>query len=158
MARLQQSLRWAPEIAPYDWILIDSPPSFGPLTLNVLRAVEEIVIPVPLTYLGVNGCAQLTRTIEMVRKRYQRSTLRISMVIPTFYRRTNLAHELLEGHGTLVGCGFGARPAHEIPIDSSVVPRPGLLPIADGQDVVEVLLVDRVAGDDVGPRHSGEII
>lgn len=95
-ARLQQSLRWAPEIAPYDWILIDSPPSFGPLTLNVLRAVEEVVIPVPLTYLGVNGCAQLTRTIEMVRKRYQRSTLRISMVIPTFYRRTNLAHELLE--------------------------------------------------------------
>ncbi|UCE88037.1 MAG: ParA family protein [Deltaproteobacteria bacterium] len=95
-ARLQQSLRWAPEIAPYDWILIDSPPSFGPLTLNVLRAVEEIVIPVPLTYLGVNGCAQLTRTIEMVRKRYQRSALRISMVIPTFFRRTNLAHELLD--------------------------------------------------------------
>jgi chromosome partitioning protein len=95
-ARLQQSLCWAPEIAPYDWILIDSPPSFGPLTLNVLRAVDEIVIPVPLTYLGVNGCAQLTRTIEMVRKRYQRSGLRISMVIPTFFRRTNLAHELLD--------------------------------------------------------------
>jgi chromosome partitioning protein len=94
--RLQQSLCWAPEIAPYDWILIDSPPSFGPLTLNVLRAVDEIVIPVPLTYLGVNGCAQLTRTIEMVRKRYQRSGLRISMVIPTFFRRTNLAHELLD--------------------------------------------------------------
>ena len=95
-ARLRRSLSWAPEIAPYDWILIDSPPSFGPLTLNVLRAVNEIVIPVPLTYLGVNGCAQLTRTIEMVRKRYDRGSLRISMVIPTFYRRTLLANELLE--------------------------------------------------------------
>lgn len=95
-ARLQQSLRWAPEIAPYDWILVDAPPSFGPLTLNVLRAVDEVVIPVPLTYLGVDGCAQLTRTIEMVRKRYRRPSLRISMVIPTFFRRTNLANELLE--------------------------------------------------------------
>ncbi len=95
-ARLQNSLCWAPEIAPYDWILIDSPPSFGPLTLNVLRAVDEVVIPVPLTYLGVNGCAQLTRTLEMVRRRYDRESLRISMVIPTFFRRTNLALELLE--------------------------------------------------------------
>jgi chromosome partitioning protein len=94
-ARLQHSL-WAPEMAPYDWILIDSPPSFGPLTLNVLRAVDEVVIPVPLTYLGVNGCAQLTRTLDMVRRRYDRESLRISMVIPTFFRRTNLAQELLE--------------------------------------------------------------
>ena len=36
----------------YDFVLIDAPPSFSPLTLNVLRAADEVVIPVPLTYLG----------------------------------------------------------------------------------------------------------
>jgi chromosome partitioning protein len=51
---------------------------------------------VPLTWLGLDGCAALLRTIETVRTRYGNPGLRISMVIPTFYRRTRLAHELLE--------------------------------------------------------------
>src|SRR5262245_20645450 len=80
----------------YDLLLIDAPPSFGPLTLNVLRAVREVVIPVPLTWLGLDGCAALLRTIETVRTRYGNPSLKISMVIPTFYRRTRMALELLE--------------------------------------------------------------
>ena len=76
--------------------LFDAPPSFGPLTLNVLRAADEIVVPVPLTFLALDGCAELMRTVETVRTRYGNPELRISMVVPTFYRRTNLAHEILE--------------------------------------------------------------
>ena len=93
---LQRALASRPEFQRYDWVLIDAPPSFGPLTLNVLRAADEVVIPVPLTYLGVDGCAQITQTIAMVRERYARPRLRIAMVIPTFYRRTRLAAELLD--------------------------------------------------------------
>ncbi|MCG8591254.1 MAG: ParA family protein [Proteobacteria bacterium] len=86
----------AGELEETDFVLIDGPPSFGPLTLNVLRAVDEVVIPVPLTYLALDGCAELTRTIETVREREGHPTLHVALVIPTFYRRTRLAHEVLD--------------------------------------------------------------
>jgi chromosome partitioning protein len=95
-ARLSRSLDTLFERDDYDLLLIDAPPSFGPLTLNVLRAVREVVVPVPLTWLGLDGCANLLRTIETVRTRYDNPGLRITMVIPTFYRRTRMAHEMLE--------------------------------------------------------------
>jgi len=94
--RLARTLDAAPELAAYEFIFFDAPPSFGPLTLSVLRAAHEIVLPVPLTFLALDGCAELLRTIETVRTRYGNPGLRISMVVPTFYRRTNLAHEILE--------------------------------------------------------------
>jgi chromosome partitioning protein len=94
--RLADTLDAAAELSRYDFVLFDAPPSFGPLTLNVLRAAGEIVIPVPLTYLALDGCAELVRTVTTVRERYDRPDLRIAMVVPTFYRRTRLAREVLE--------------------------------------------------------------
>jgi chromosome partitioning protein len=94
--RLAVTLASAPEISRYDFVLFDAPPSFGPLTLNVLRAATEVVVPVPLTYLALDGCAELARTVETVRTRYDHPGLRISMVVPTFYRRTRMANEILE--------------------------------------------------------------
>jgi chromosome partitioning protein len=95
-ARLEQTLSAAPEVAGYDFVFFDAPPSFGPLTLSVLRAASEIVLPVPLTFLALDGCAELLRTVVTVRTRYGNPGLRISMVVPTFHRRTRLAHEILE--------------------------------------------------------------
>ena len=86
----------SPESEAYDFILFDAPPSFGPLTLNVLRAAEEVVIPVPLTFLALDGCAELCRTLARVRARHPDEPLEITMVIPTFYRRTRLAAEILD--------------------------------------------------------------
>jgi chromosome partitioning protein len=80
----------------YDFVFFDGPPSFGPLTLCLLRAASEVVLPVPLTYLALDGCAELARTVAMVRNRYDHPALKISMVVPTFYRRTRLANEVLE--------------------------------------------------------------
>ena len=94
--RLARTLDAAPELSGYEFVFFDAPPSFGPLTLSVLRAAHEIVLPVPLTFLALDGCAELLRTVETVRTRYGNPGLRISMVVPTFYRRTNLAHEILE--------------------------------------------------------------
>ncbi len=94
--RLAETLARSEEIAQHDFVLFDAPPSFGLLTLNVLRAATEVVVPVPLTFLALDGCAELLRTIRTVRDRYDHPNLRISMVVPTFYRRTRLAHEILE--------------------------------------------------------------
>lgn len=94
--RLSRALDSAPELETYDFILFDAPPSFGPLTLNVLRAATEIVVPVPLTYLALDGCAELVRTVATVRGRYDHPDLHIAMIVPTLYRRTKLANEILE--------------------------------------------------------------
>ena len=94
--RLRHALEHSRDLDRYEHVLFDAPPSFGPLTLNVLRAAEEVVIPVPLTFLALDGCAELVRTIATVRERYEHPDLRISMVVPTFYRRTRLAHEILQ--------------------------------------------------------------
>lgn len=94
--RLRKTLRAFQALERYDFVLFDAPPSFGPLTLNVLRAADELCVPVPLTFLALDGCAELTRSVAMVRSRYGHRDLRISMVIPTFYRRTRMAHEVLD--------------------------------------------------------------
>ncbi len=94
--RLARRLALSPEVEDYDFLLVDCPPSFGPLTLNVLRAVDEVVVPVPLTFLALDGCAALVRTLSTVRMRYEHPRLRITMVVPTFYRRTRMAHSVLE--------------------------------------------------------------
>jgi chromosome partitioning protein len=94
--RLSRALDSAPELETYDFILFDAPPSFGALTLNVLRAATEIVIPVPLTYLALDGCSELVRTIATVRDRYDHPDLHIAMIVPTLYRRTKLANEILD--------------------------------------------------------------
>lgn len=83
------------DLSAYDFVLVDAPPSFGMLTLNVLRAVEEVVVPVPLTFLALDGCAELARTIESVRERWDHPRLRITLVVPTFYRRTRMAQQVL---------------------------------------------------------------
>lgn len=93
---LRRSLAETTDRGLYDFVLIDSPPSFGPLTLSILAACDEVVIPVPLTFLALDGCAELLRTIRLVRERYENPGLSISMVIPTFYRRTRMAQEILE--------------------------------------------------------------
>lgn len=93
--RLAAALVAAPNTRDYEFILIDAPPSFGLLTLNVLRAVDEVVVPVPLTFLALDGCAEMMQTLDMVRSRFERPDLRLTMVIPTFYRNTKLAREIL---------------------------------------------------------------
>lgn len=95
-ARLGRTLDESPELPGYDFVLMDAPPSFGPLTLNVLRAAREVVVPVPLTFLALDGCAELLRTLQTVRARYDNPALAVTMVVPTFYRRTRLAHEVLD--------------------------------------------------------------
>lgn len=108
--RLMRRLDAAPELERYDFVLVDSPPSFGMLTLNVLRAVGEVVIPVPLTFLALDGCAELERTIATVRARYQHPELRITMVVPTFHRRTRMAEEVL----TTLRQRFAKEIAHSV--------------------------------------------
>ena len=57
----------------YDFVAVDCPPALGLLTLNVLAAVEKIIIPVQSEYLALHGVRQLLDTIDQVRSVYNPS-------------------------------------------------------------------------------------
>ena len=80
----------------YDVAVMDSPPALGPLSLNVMAASTHIVVPVQLSYLALEGCADLVGTIERLRTDYRLERPRLGLVVATFFRRTNMAQNVLQ--------------------------------------------------------------
>lgn len=92
--RLREAV--APIASRYDFVLIDSPPSLGLLTINALVAATEAVIPVQAEFYALEGLSQLTRVVNRVREALN-PELHVSGVLVTMYDgRTRLATEVLE--------------------------------------------------------------
>jgi chromosome partitioning protein len=53
----------------FDFVLLDCPPSLGPLTVNALAAAQRVVVPVQTEYYALEGLAQLVQSIELVKRR-----------------------------------------------------------------------------------------
>jgi chromosome partitioning protein len=91
--RLRQAL--APVASAYDFVLIDSPPSLGLLTINALTAADDCLIPVQAEFYALEGLAQLTNVIWRVRDALN-PTLHVSGVLVTMFDgRTRLALEVI---------------------------------------------------------------
>jgi chromosome partitioning protein len=77
----------------YDYVLIDTMPSLGMLTVNALAAADSVLIPVQAQYLSAKGMTQLVRTINKVRKQINQA-LKIDGILLTLVdARTNFARE-----------------------------------------------------------------
>jgi chromosome partitioning protein len=83
------------EAAGFEMVVLDAPPSFGLTTINILLAATEVVIPVATTYLSLDGCAEMVETVRRINDEHQHP-LRISLVVPTLYRKTAMADAILE--------------------------------------------------------------
>lgn len=68
----------------YDYILVDTPPSLGLLTVNALTAADAVIVPVQCEYLSLRGLAQLERTLELVRENLN-PRVHIAGIVPTMY-------------------------------------------------------------------------
>jgi chromosome partitioning protein len=68
----------------YDFILIDTPPSLGLLTINAMVAADGVVVPVQCEYLSLRGLAQLRTTLTQVRE-HLNPRVDIVGIIPTMY-------------------------------------------------------------------------
>ena len=68
----------------YDFILIDTPPSLGLLTINAMVAADGVVVPVQCEYLSLRGLAQLRQTLKQVRE-HLNPRVDIVGIIPTMY-------------------------------------------------------------------------
>ncbi len=80
----------------FDYVLFDAPPSSGLTTENIFLAAREVVIPVALTYLALDGCAEIMATVQRVNAEHKDLGLTVTLVVPTLYRRTALADEILK--------------------------------------------------------------
>ena len=90
----------------YDYILIDTPPSLGLLTINAFVAADGVIVPVQCEYLSLRGLVQLQNTLTMIRENLN-PTVEISGILPTMYDKRILhsreAVEILkENFGDLV--------------------------------------------------------
>ena len=69
---------------PYDFVLIDCPPSLNIFTLMALSAATEVIIPVQAQYLPLVGVAQIKETIELVQERFN-PDIQLGGILLTFY-------------------------------------------------------------------------
>ena len=78
----------------YDFILIDSPPSLGLLTVNALTASDSVLIPLQCEYLALEGLTQLIAAIRLVQD-HLNPALRIEGVLLTMFdARLNLSQQV----------------------------------------------------------------
>lgn len=80
----------------YDFILLDTPPSLGLLTINALTASDGVIVPVQCEYLSLRGLIQLENTLTMIRDNLN-PDVRIQGILPTMFDgRTLHAKEAVE--------------------------------------------------------------
>src|SRR4051794_26575893 len=81
---------------PFDYVLMDCPPSLSVLTLNALCAAREVLIPLQAHFLALHGLSKLLETIHLVSKRVNRD-LRVSGVLLCLYDAgTRLGGEVID--------------------------------------------------------------
>jgi chromosome partitioning protein len=80
----------------YDYVLIDTPPSLGLLTINALVASNSVIVPVQCEYLSLRGLVQLENTLSMIRENLN-PHVAIGGILPTMYdTRTLHSREAIE--------------------------------------------------------------
>jgi chromosome partitioning protein len=80
----------------YDFIMIDTPPSLGLLTINTLTAADSVLIPIQCEYFALEGLGQLLNTIRLVQRNLN-PDLKIEGVLLTMYdSRLNLSRQVAD--------------------------------------------------------------
>ena len=92
--RLKEALAEVKE--QFDFIFIDCPPSLGLITLNAFAAADSVLIPIQCEYYALEGLAQLTRTIKMVKQGLNPELKIEGILLTMFDSRTNLSVQVAE--------------------------------------------------------------
>lgn len=87
----------APVLQHYDYVLLDTPPSLGLLTVNALTAADDgVIIPVQCEYLALEGLGQLVHTINLVRENLNPRLVIAGVVLTMYDTRTRLSQEVAD--------------------------------------------------------------
>jgi chromosome partitioning protein len=112
---------------PYDYIIIDCPPSLGLLTVNAMVASDSLLVPLQCEYFAMEGLGHLLKTMEIIKK-YLNPTLYLSGILLTMYDSRNLlshrvSDDVRKNFGNLVfdtviprNVKLSESPSHGLPI------------------------------------------
>ncbi len=113
--------------ADFEFVLLDCPPSLGPLTVNALVAADRVIVPVQAEYYALEGLAQLMRSINLIKARLNARLAIGGVLITMSDGRTRLAadveREVRRHFGNLVfetvvprSIRVAEAPSHGLPI------------------------------------------
>jgi len=77
----------------YDFIIIDTPPTLGLITINALVAATHILIPIQSSYLSLEGTDDLLETIEKIKKNVNPNLKLLGVLITLHDKRTNISKD-----------------------------------------------------------------
>ncbi|MGD2072948.1 MAG: ParA family protein, partial [Candidatus Thorarchaeota archaeon] len=80
----------------YDFIIIDTPPNLGLITLNSLVAADQVIIPIQSSFLCLEGTDDLLETIDKVKKVANPKLKLMGVLITLHDKRTNLAKDVVQ--------------------------------------------------------------
>lgn len=80
----------------YDFIFMDCPPSLNILTVNAMTAADSVLVPIQCEFYALEGLSQLIYTINMVRKKLNKTLTIEGIVMTMFDSRTNLSQQVVD--------------------------------------------------------------
>lgn len=112
---------------PFDFILLDCPPSLGILMTNALAAADELLVPLQCEYFALEGLSKINHVVSQVRDCGANPELKIGGILMTMFMRNNLAAQVIaevQSHfGELIyetviprSVRLGEAPSHGKPI------------------------------------------
>ncbi|SME91170.1 ParA family protein [Pseudobacteriovorax antillogorgiicola] len=91
-SRLKDAIE--PALAEYDFIIIDTPPTLGLVTVNALTAADSVLIPLQSEYYALEGLSQLLKTTSLIKKRLNPRLEREGILLTMYDRRNNLSQQV----------------------------------------------------------------
>jgi chromosome partitioning protein len=84
------------DLSEYSYLVIDSPPSLGVLTLNVLAAAQAVIVPLQPEYYALEGITYLMATVDRVRDSLNTELTVLGIVLTMWDPRNRLAHQVAD--------------------------------------------------------------
>jgi chromosome partitioning protein len=96
LTRLRTALEPLRHDQPFDWVLLDCPPSLGILMTNALAAADELLVPIQCEYFALEGLSKIVRVIEQIKDSGANPGLTLGGIVMTMFSRTNLAQQVVD--------------------------------------------------------------
>jgi chromosome partitioning protein len=150
----------APVLKSYDYIVLDTPPALGILTVNALVASTHLLVPIQAAYFAIEGTDDLLETYGRIRSRPNPDLKVLGVVITLFDKRTNISRDTHEQiRATFGNALFKTRISKNVRLEESPAYKETVFSYAPkssgaedyrklAQEVIQRVEEDRVA------RHS----
>jgi chromosome partitioning protein len=147
----------APVLKDFDYIVLDTPPALGILTVNALVASTHLVVPIQAAYFAIEGTDDLLETYERIRARPNPGLKVLGVVITLFDKRTNISRDTHDQIRTVFGPAlFKTRISKNVRLEESPAYKETILTFAPkspgakeytklAQEVIQRVEADRVA-------------